>query len=209
MTHKTDSDDPATIDHGRLSGILAFLQAAEQLKDTLRSGRTRTGRAESTAEHSWGLCLLVVLFGRDLPGIDVEKLLKLCVVHDLGEAISGDVPAPAQKSGDRRRERERRDFQSLCAPLPSALAGDLLSLWDEYAEGRTEEARLAKAFDKLETMLQHLVGKNPPDFDFSFNLAYGRRETDFHPLTRALREKVDELTRARLDERRPTPARGG
>lgn len=184
---------------GRLKGIIAFVQAAEQLKDTLRSGRTRQGRAESTAEHTWRLCLLVTLFDRELAGIDRHKLLKLCLVHDLGEAISGDVPATEQATDPARMERERKDLLSLASDLPTDLRDDLLTLWDEYAVGETPEAVLAKGFDKIETMLQHTIGRNDVDFDYAFNLSYGTRWTGRHPLLQQVRELVDEATRARME----------
>lgn len=191
---------PGTIDAGRLTGLLAFLQAAEQLKDTLRSGTSSKGRPESTAEHSWRLGLMMLLFERELSGIDLVKLVKLALVHDLGEAISGDVPAPLQRPDDGREARERRDFIKLCSPLPADIAADLLELFDEYAAAETPEARLAKAFDKLETMLQHvLMPLQSPGF-YAFNLDYGRDRTDFSPLTRQIRDRVDAATRGRMDE---------
>jgi putative hydrolase of HD superfamily len=82
------------IDPGRLEGIIDFLQSASALKDTLRTGRTASGRQESTADHSWRLCLLVMLLADHLDTVDLVRLLQLCVVHDLAEAITGDVPAP-------------------------------------------------------------------------------------------------------------------
>lgn len=179
----------------RLSGILDFLQAAEQLKDTLRSGSTRKGRKESTAEHSWRLALMILVFQKELGEVDIPKLLKLCLIHDLGEAISGDIPAPEQTPGDDRQDRERRDFQELCAPLPSDTAQDLLSLWDEYTGAQTLEARLAKAFDKLETMLQHQLMPSRSVIFHDFNLSYGRTHTDGFPLTRQIRAFVDARTR--------------
>ena len=94
MTRYDANTNLPELDEDRLTGILAFLQAAEQLKDTLRSGTTRRGRPESTAEHSWRLTLMVMLFEKELIGLDLTRLLKLSIVHDLGEAISGDVPAP-------------------------------------------------------------------------------------------------------------------
>jgi len=200
MTRKPDSNASALVDHDRLAGMLGFLQAAEQLKDTLRSGVSSRGRPESTAEHTWRLCLMILVFERELGGIDIQKLLKLCIVHDLGEALSGDIPAPLQAGHGDRLERERQDFETLCAPLPEEVRGGLLALWDEYARAETQEAKLAKGFDKLETMLQHLAGSNGPDFDFAFNLEYGRRYTEAHPLTREIRSHVDRLTRNRLAE---------
>jgi putative hydrolase of HD superfamily len=192
------TDQP--IDPSRLAAILAFVQAAEQLKDTLRSGITANGRAESTAEHSWRLCLMAMLFDRELAGYDRLKLLRLCIVHDLGEAISGDVPATCQRPGDDRAARERADLATLCAPLPGDLAEEILDLWDEYSAAATPEAQMVKGFDKLETMLQHLIGQNAPDFDYRFNLSYGAQHTAKHPLLAQMRGLVDAATRERIAE---------
>ena len=188
-----------SIDARRLTGIISFVQAAEQLKDTLRSGRTAQGRPESTAEHSWRLCLMVMMFERELAGYDLLRLLKLCLVHDLGEAIHGDIPAVEQHNDPDRPARERADLVTLCAPLPADLRNALVELWDDYASARSEEAVLAKGFDKLETMLQHLVGRNAPDFDYGFNLGYAVTQTDRHPLLREIRKVVDAQTRERLE----------
>lgn len=199
------------MDDKRLRRILDFLQHAEQLKNTLRSGRTSSGRPESTAEHTWRLCLMVILFEKELAGLDVQRLLKLCIVHDLGEAISGDVPAVDQTGDDDRTARERADLASLCAPLPEDLQGEVIDLWEEYTAGVTLEAVLAKGFDKLETILQHVVGANPPDFDHAFNLTYGADRTAAHPLLRDLRILVDEATEIRirdLDKAGQEPANG-
>ncbi|WP_425070112.1 HD domain-containing protein [Roseibium sp.] len=198
MDKTLHQNEPAVISCERLTGLLAFLQAAEQLKDTLRSGTTRSGRPESTAEHSWRLALMVLVFEKDLPGLDIPRLLKLCLVHDLGEAISGDVPAPSQTAEDDREERERRDFRSLCATLPQDIASELLALWNEYAAAETAEACLAKAFDKLETMLQHLLMPEGDVIFYEFNLHYGRDRTDWSPLTRQIREIIDGRTSERL-----------
>ncbi|WP_332818276.1 HD domain-containing protein [Sphingopyxis sp.] len=186
------------IDPSRLAAIIDFLQAAEKLKDTLRSGITSNGRAESTAEHSWRLCLMAMLFDRELAGYDRLKLLKLCIVHDLGEAISGDVPATSQTPDDGRAARERTDLETLCTPLPDDLRREILGLSDEYSGGATPEAQMVKGFDKLETMLQHLIGRNAADFDYEFNLTYGAQHTEKHPLLSQIRQLVDAATRERI-----------
>ncbi|MFK0683609.1 HD domain-containing protein [Ochrobactrum sp. BD67] len=183
------------IDPDRLNGIIRFIQNAERLKSTLRSGHTSQGRPESTAEHSWRLCLLVSLFDRELGDCDRLKLIKMCIVHDLGEAISGDVPAIHQSADDGRAARERADLLTLCAPLPDDLRNEIMELWADYNEGNSPEAIYAKGFDKLETMLQHNIGLNPPDFDYAFNLGYGVRQTARHPLLRQFRDIVDAETR--------------
>lgn len=191
-------EDSLAIEPVRLEGILTFVQAAEQLKDTLRSGRTRQGRAESTAEHSWRLCLMALMFERELAGLDMARLLKLLVVHDLGEAISGDTPAVAQHADPHRAARERADLIALCHSLPIDLRDTIVEIWDEYAAGRSPEAVIAKGLDKIESMMQHLIGRNDPDFDYAFNLTYGITHTDRHPLLRQIRGIVDVQTAERV-----------
>lgn len=185
------------MDAEQIERRLAFLRGAEKLKSTLRSGRTSEGRPESTAEHTWRLCLLAMVFERELGGIDFAKLLKICVLHDLGEAIGGDVPATEQAAVPDKAARERADMQTLLAPLPEDLRAHFLSLWDEYDGAASPEARLVKGLDKLETILQHNQGRNPPGFDYAFNLSYGRKQTDAHPLLAAVRALVDAETRRR------------
>ena len=182
---------------------LDFLQAAEALKNVLRSGHTSTGRPESTAEHTWRLCLMALVFEDDLAGLDMLKVLKLCIVHDLAEAINGDIPAVAQVDPLFKRELEQRDLLQLTEPLDAASRQTILSLWKEYDVAATPEAQAVKAMDKLETILQHNQGENPSDFDYAFNLAYGRQHTASHPLFAEIRELVDAGTRSRMDiERR-------
>lgn len=203
------SDRP--IDPERLEGVIDFLQSASALKDTLRTGRTASGRRESTADHSWRLCLLALLLADDLEGVDLVRLLQLCVVHDLAEAVTGDVPAPCQAAGDGRKERERDALRSLCAPLPEELRQRIEALCSEYDSGRSPESLMAKGLDKIETMLQHLVGANPPGFDYRFNLTYGRRITDRHPVLRQIRSTLDSRMRRRIQaesEGRPAPEAG-
>ena len=180
-----------------LDGVLAFLRAAERLKTVTRSGWTSTGKAESVAEHTWRLCLMaMVLYGR-AEDIDLARLLKMCLIHDLGEAIGGDVPAPAQVAGSPKAGQERADLLSLVEPLPAAGRREILELWDEYEAASSPEARLAKGLDKLETILQHTQGRNPDDFDYAFNLDYGQRYTAADPVLAALRSRLDEVTAQR------------
>ena len=186
-----------------LEGVLAFLRAAERLKTVTRSGWTSAGEQESVAEHTWRLCLMAMLLYGRTPGIDLARLLKMCLIHDLGEAIGGDVPAPAQQAGGNKADRERADLLLLISPLPPELQNEIRELWDEYEAADSPEAKLAKGLDKLETILQHTQGKNPADFDYAFNLGYGQRYTAADPIMAALRARLDEETarRARSADR--------
>jgi putative hydrolase of HD superfamily len=179
-----------------LLGRLRFIQEAERLKDVLRSGHTSSGRQESTAEHSWRLCLLAITFHDLLGPLDFERVLKLCVVHDLGEALSGDIPAIVQQAGSDKSTQERKDLLTLTATLPSDVRSQMMELWEEYEAAETQEARVVKALDKIETIIQHNQGSNPPDFDYDFNVSYGSKYASAHPVIAQLRAVVDEETRA-------------
>ena len=194
------------MNESEIRGVLEFVRNAERLKTVTRSAYTTTGEVESVAEHSWRVALMAMLLASEFPDVDAARVLRMCVVHDLGEAIGGDVPAPEQA---RRRESgesegksaaERRDLLTLLEPLPAALQDEVTSLWDEYEAAQTREARLAKALDKLETILQHTQGKNPSAFDYRFNLGYGREYTESPPLIAAIRGLLDEATERRARE---------
>jgi len=183
-----------------LAGVLDFLRGAEKLKNTIRHCYTSEGRSESVAEHSWRLCLMALVFERELPGVDFARLVKICLVHDLGEAIGGDIPAPVKSGLPDRAAEERRDLLELLAPLPEPLREEITDLWDEYEAAETPEARMAKGLDKLETILQHIQGKNPDDFDYRYNLHYGRDYTAADPLIAAIRDILDRETEQRAQE---------
>lgn len=184
-----------------LNGMLDFLRSAEALKTATRSGWTSAGRQESVADHTWRLCLMALVLHPVFPDADFARLIRICIVHDLGEAIGGDVPAPEQaRRGTSKAGDERRDLQQLVAPLPTRLREEITALWDEYESATSAEAKLAKALDKLETILQHTQGDNPPEFDYRFNLSYGRQYTAGNPVLATLRELLDDETERRARE---------
>ena len=186
--------------NSELIGALTFLKSAERLKDVLRSAHTSSGRHESTAEHTWRLCLWVMVFADKLDNIDIAKLLKICVIHDLGEALSGDIPAIEQVEDGSKSAQERADIMTLVEPLAPKLQTEIIALWEEYENAASTEARLAKGFDKLETILQHNQGLNAPDFDYAFNLSYGSGQTSIDPLLAQIREILDTETKARVQK---------
>lgn len=194
------SDHPH--DDADLLGILTFLRNAERLKSTYRSAWTSEGARESVAEHTWRVCLMAVVVADRFPEVDFARLVRMLIVHDLGEALHGDVPAPEQ-AGSPKAGKERADLIELLAPLPAHQREAIIEWWDEYEAAATPEARLAKGLDKLETIMQHNQGRNPEDFDYAFNLAYGQRFTRDDPRLAAIRALLDAET-----ERRARPATG-
>ena len=188
-------------DNEKVFQYLEFIQKAEQLKSTLRSAHTAAGRRESTAEHSWRLALLAMVLEDEYPELDQHRVLKLCLVHDLGEAIGGDIPAINQVPGQDKAGAERADLLTLAACLPEKRRTEIIALWDEYENAATPEARLVKGLDKLETIIQHNQGLNPPDFNYRFNLEYGREHMSAHPLLAEIRRIADDATALKANER--------
>ncbi|WP_445178100.1 HD domain-containing protein [Pseudomonas sp. McL0111] len=187
------------MDIEKLKGRLEFLREAEKLKDVLRSAHTSSGRTESTAEHSWRLCLMAIVFADEMATLDLLKVLKLCVIHDLGEAINGDIPAVNQADFPDKGEQERNDLLLLTRSLDDALRNEILALWDDYENAVSPEAKAVKALDKLETLLQHTQGLNPANFDYGFNLTYGQKYTVTEPVFAALRSLIDQDTQERIN----------
>lgn len=178
---------------------IAFIKQAEGLKTVEREAWASNGRRESTAEHSWRLALLAGLLAPSF-GADMGKTLMLCLIHDLGEVYIGDIPAVKNPDEAEKHAAEERDVQSILSLLPGEQAEELLALWRGYNSPVTAEAKLVKALDKAETILQHNQGENPPNFDYAFNLEYGKRYFSGHPLLVRLRELLDEETAARARE---------
>lgn len=181
-----------------LEGILTFIKEAENLKNTLRFAFTSKGRQESSAEHTWRLCLLLLVCACRLPHLHLEKLLKLAVIHDLAEAVCGDTPAISRTDHAAKTALERRALTRLLRPLSGRLKEQILDLWEEYESAATEEARCVKAFDKLETLVQHNQGVNPPGFDYAFNLEYGIAATAEINVASQLRKLIDSDTKKHI-----------
>ena len=146
-----------------------------------------------------------LVFEESFPKIDHSKLVKMCIIHDLGEAIGGDIPAIEQEAGGNKAAQEREDLLTLLQPLPERVRKNIIHLWDEYEEAASPEAKLAKGLDKLETILQHNQGKNPPDFDYRFNLKYGKNYTTGHPLIASIRTILDRETEMHANESGKNP----
>lgn len=185
-----------------IAGLLEFLRSAERLKNVTRTSWSSEGRRESVAEHTWRLCLMAVVLGREFEGVDTARLMKMCVIHDLGEAIGGDISATLQPP-EGKAAQERADLLELLKPLPESARAEILELWDEYEAAASPEARIAKALDKLETIMQHNQGWNPDSFDYAFNLGYGIKHTAVHPLIIEIRRILDEETASRAGAARP------
>ena len=170
--------------------LIPALHLAERLKDTTRHCRTSKGRPESVAEHSWRLALLAYWLKDDFPEADMDRVIRMCLIHDLGEAFTGDIPSFRKTAEDEAVEEAR--LRAWVASLPEPFRAEMDALYREMAERVTTEARIFKALDNLEAVIQH----NESDLstweeqEFSLNLTYGADKAAFSPVLRALRDAV-------------------
>lgn len=132
---------------------LDILHIAERLKDTPRHCTTTKGRTESVAEHSWRISLMAFLLRHEFPDVDIDKVIDMCLIHDLGECFTGDIPTFVKTDTDRADEDSL--LARWVATLPAEISKDLTSLYEEMNAQETKESKIYKALDKLEALIQH------------------------------------------------------
>jgi putative hydrolases of HD superfamily len=141
----------------RTTQQLAFLVEADKLKNVLRrTTLTDNSRHENTAEHSWHLALsAMVLEEYSSAPVNMAKVLRMLIVHDVVEIDAGDTFAYDVAGNATKEERERRAADRIFGLLPSDLATDLRSLWEEFEAAATQEACFANAVDRIQPFLQN------------------------------------------------------
>lgn len=147
------------MDDQAFSALAALQGRLQTLKLLPRTGWLQRGmqNVESIAEHSFGVAALALIVGDLHDGIDRGKLLAIALVHDLAEALIGDLPASASRLFGKaaKYEAERKAMLELLGALPQG--EEYLALWEEYCRGGSAEARLVKALDRLEMLGQALA----------------------------------------------------
>jgi len=176
---------------GNYNDIVVFVKEVEKLKNVTRTAWSSEGKKESVAEHSWRLAVFALSIAEYFPQIDLAKVLGMCLVHDFGEIYEGDISAKLEKDAKGKLEREERAVRTLTDILPQIQRNRLYDLWKEYNAAESEESKLVKALDKMETIIQHNQGKNPSDFDYEFNLLYGAEYAKYNEVVKALRKIID------------------
>ena len=182
--------------------LIDFLRVMERLKDAPRHCWTTGGRRESVAEHSWRVSLMAMLMADEFPGMDIDRVVRMCLVHDIGEAITGDIPTFVKTDAD--RAVEGREVEALIGGLPEPWPRYLGELFDEMEALETPEAKLYKALDRMEAIQSH----NESDvetwlpLEYDLNLTYGEKEAAFSPYLAALRAEMRRDTEAMIEDAR-------
>lgn len=184
--------------------LVKFMETLQILKDSTRHCWLKSGRQESVAEHSWRLAVMAMLVGEEIEGIDTDKLIRICLIHDLGETITGDIPTFNKTEKDEVTEREL--LNGLFDSLPSETGVKLKALFDEYEDQSTPEGKLAKALDKLEALDQHNLSDISTwlPLEYDLQLSYGEKECNNFEYTKELRSIVNEQSLDKINKERGT-----
>ena len=180
--------------------LIGFLRVMERLKDAPRHCWTTGGRRESVAEHSWRVAQMAMLMKDEFPELDIDRVIRMCLVHDIGDAITGDIPTFLKTDAD--RVVEGREVDALIGGLPEPWPGELKALFDEMDAQQTGEAKLYKALDRMEAIQSH--NESDPatwlPLEYELNRTYGESNAAFSPYLAGLRAEMRRETEALIED---------
>ena len=180
--------------------LLEVLHVVEKLKDTTRHCYTSGGRHESVAEHCWRAALMAYLMKDEFPQADMDKVIKMLLIHDLGECFTGDIPVFAKTAS--HEAAEEKLLREWVASLPEPFAREMADLYREMDERQTLEARIYKCIDGLEAVISH----NESDIgtwlenEYELNLTYAFDRVAFSPYLTQLRQLIKDETVEKIED---------
>ena len=185
--------------------LLKILSQAARLKTTTRHCYTGVDRKESVADHSWRIALMAMLMTgiEEFRDLDMDRVIRMCLIHDLGESFTGDIPTFEKTEGDADVEDDL--FRKWVESFPEPQRTEWQGLLTEMEAQETKEAKLYKALDKLEALISH----NESDIstwlplEYDLQLTYGRENMQFSEYLKELRASVDEWTHTKIREEAP------
>ncbi|HSX09731.1 MAG TPA: HD domain-containing protein [Candidatus Saccharimonadales bacterium] len=186
----------------KIKYLFEFYIQAEKLKTTMRHSWTNdSNRQESTAEHTWLLCLIAMTIFDELEvKVDQLKVLKMLIIHDLAEALIGDIPAFDTEGRKGKKEREKVAMEQLTKNLPKKTRNEIMELFEEMEEKSTPEAKIAQAIDKFEAPLQHNIAdiSTWDQNDYDIHGRYKMELYEFDHFLKELREELEHMTRRKV-----------
>ena len=186
--------------------LLEILHTAEKLKNVTRHAYTSAGRHESVAEHSWRIALMAMLLQDEFPTLDMNKVIRMCLIHDLGEIFTGDIPTFLKTGSDAQKEDDL--LAAWVHSMPEPTRSELTALYGEMNALSSDEARLYKALDKLEAVIQH--NESPIDtweeLEYNLNRTYAWDAVEFSPYMQSLRRAILDETNAKIAQENPDRA---
>lgn len=180
--------------------LLEALSVAERLKDATRHCYTRNGRHESVAEHSWLMTLMAFFMRDEFPEADMDKVIRMCIIHDLGEAFTGDIPTFDKTEANEKTE-ETLLYEWL-ETLPENYKAEMTALYEEMAKRETIESKIYKAIDSLEALVQHNISDLSTWIprEYELNKTYADDKVAFSEYLKELREEIRKDTLKKIGE---------
>ncbi len=174
--------------------LLEALNVAERLKDATRHCYTQNGRPESVAEHSWMMTLMAFFIKDEFPEADMDKVIKMCIIHDLGEAFTGDIPTFEKDEANEKTEKEL--LSAWLNTLPEYPKNEMTALYNEMEKRETVEAKIYKAIDGLEALIQHNISDLSTWIprEYELNKTYADDKVAFSEYLKELREEIRKDT---------------
>ena len=156
----------------RLEAQLAFLAEADRLKSVLRASKLiDNSRHENSAEHSWHIMLYaLVLADQAGPEVDIGRVLRMLLIHDIVEIDAGDAPIHGQVDHAAMAAKEAAAADRLFGLLPPDQAREFRALWGEFEAAETADAQFAKAIDRVQTPLANLANGGGTWSEYSVTL---------------------------------------
>lgn len=160
----------------RLLMQMEFIQEIDKLKYIQRKTKLfNSERHENDAEHSWHLAMMVMVLAEYAnEPVDVLKVLKMVLIHDIVEIDAGDTFLYDTTKNHTNTEEELIAAHRIFGLLPEDMTKDFIAIWMEFEDGKTSEAKFAKAMDRLEPILQNISnqGGTWTEFSVSFDIVY-------------------------------------
>lgn len=182
--------------------ILATLKLAEGLKRELRHSWLSDGRQESVAEHTFQMALMAVFMAPYLKEpINLEKTLKMILVHDLVEAVAGDIPwFEASERKEMKAAKEREAIERIRSSLPADIGEDVYQRWHEFEEGACPESKFARALDNLEVQIQHNMAQLETWLPIEYDLVHTKMDPhcEYDPFIKRFCQAVKEQAEAKI-----------
>lgn len=140
-----------------LKNSVNFIKEIEKLKSVTRFNRTHDGRFENSAEHSWqGAIAAMVLQDYYPEKLDIEKVISMLLIHDLGEIHAGDTWVFDDEKKVHSHNRELESIEKTMSLLPEEKYLNMKNLWLEFEKGQSAESRYARVIDALVPLINHL-----------------------------------------------------